>query len=318
VREHSHQMGSGIKIFAENRSHRQHGLNYSFSIQPRCQVIVIVGGVIVLVAVLVGFTMAGGKIGALIHLSEFITIGGATLGALIIMSPKKVLMDLVRGIMQAIKGSPYGKSMCNELFRLLYAFARLVRQEGLLALDTHVTNPDESELFRQNAKINANHHVRTFICDALALTIDGTVETAQLHEWLDEEVKVIEREHHAATGALAKTADALPGFGIVAAVLGIVVTMQAIGGPVDEIGFKVGAALVGTFLGILMAYGFFAPLAGRMEALGEQEVLFLRSIVAAVIAINDGASPKDVVTRARRILGTDCRPSQAELKEILS
>jgi chemotaxis protein MotA len=280
-------------------------------------VVVIAGGGIVLVAVLVGFSMAGGKIGALIHISEFITIGGATLGALIIMSPKKILVDLFRGIIQTLKGSPYGKPACSELFRLLYALARLVRQEGLLALDTHVTNPDESDLFRQYPKINQNHHVRTFICDALALTIDGTVETAQLRGWLDEEVKVIEREHHAAVGALVKTADGLPGFGIVAAVLGIVVTMQAIGGPVDEIGTKVGAALVGTFLGILMAYGFFAPLAGRMEALGEQEILFMRAIVAAVIAINDGASPKDVVTRARRIVGTDCRPTQGELKEML-
>jgi chemotaxis protein MotA len=280
-------------------------------------VVVIAGGGIVLVAVLVGFTMAGGKIAALIHLSEFVTIGGATLGALILMSPKKVLMDLFRGILQTLKGSVYGKPACNELFRLLYALARLVRQEGLLALDTHVTNPDESDLFRQYPKINQNHHVRTFICDALALTIDGTVETAQLRGWLDEEVKVIEREHHAAVSALVKTADGLPGFGIVAAVLGIVVTMQAIGGPVDEIGTKVGAALVGTFLGILMAYGFLAPLAGRMESLGEQEILFLRAIVAAVIAINDGASPKDVVTRARRIVGTDCRPTQGELKEML-
>jgi chemotaxis protein MotA len=280
-------------------------------------VVVIGGGLLVLVAVLVGFSMAGGKVGALIHLSEFITIGGAALGALIMMSPKKVLVDLFRGILQTVKGSPYGKATCSELFKLLYALARLVRQEGLLALDTHVTNPDESELFKQYPKINLNHHARTFLCDALALTIDGTVETTQLSQWLDEEVQVIAREHHAAVGALAKTADALPGFGIVAAVLGIVVTMQAIGGPVDEIGFKVGAALVGTFLGILMAYGFFAPLAGRMESLGDQEILFFRAIVSAVIAINDGASPKDVVTRARRIVGTDCRPTQGELKEML-
>jgi len=280
-------------------------------------VVVIAGGVIVLVAVLVGFSMAGGKVGALIHLSEFITIGGAAIGALIMMSPVKVIKDLIRGVLQTIKGSPYGKATCSELLRLLYALARLVRQEGLLALDTHVTKPDESPLFQQYPRVTKNHHARDFLCDALALIIDGTVESAQLQEWLDEEIKVIEREHHAAVGALAKTADALPGFGIVAAVLGIVVTMQAIGGPVDEIGYKVGAALVGTFLGILMAYGFFAPMAGRMESLGEQEILFLRALAVGVIAINDGVSPKDVVTRARRIVGTDCRPNQAELKEML-
>jgi chemotaxis protein MotA len=278
---------------------------------------VIVGGIIVLVAVLVGFSMAGGHVEALIHISEFITIGGAALGALIMMSPVKVIKDLVRGILQALKGSPYGKPACVELFKLLFALARLVRQEGLLALDAHLTKPEESAIFQQFPRIAKNHHTLDFLCDALALILDGNVESAQLQDWLDEEIRVVEREHHAAVGALSKTADALPGFGIVAAVLGIVVTMQAIGGPVDEIGHKVGAALVGTFLGILMAYGFFAPLAGRMEALGEQEILFFRAMAVGVIAMNDGVSPKDVVARARRIVGTDCRPNQAELKDML-
>jgi chemotaxis protein MotA len=279
-------------------------------------VVVIGGALVVLISVLVGFSMAGGKIGALIHLSEFVTIGGATFGALLIMAPMKVIKDLIRGILQTLKGSPYGKPTCMELFKLLYGLARLVRQEGLLALDSHVTKPEESVLFQQFPKVSKNHHASHFLCDALAMIIDGTVESGQLQEWLEEEIKVIEREHHAATGALAKTADGLPGFGIVAAVLGIVVTMASIGGPVDEIGYKVGAALVGTFLGILMAYGFFAPLAARMEALGEQEILFLRALSVGVVAINDGVSPKDVVTRARRIVGTDCRPNQAELKDL--
>jgi chemotaxis protein MotA len=279
-------------------------------------VVVIVGGIIVLVSILVGFTMAGGKVGALIHISEFVTIGGATVGALVIMTPVKVIKDLIRGVLQTLKGSPYGKPTCTELFKLLYALARLVRQEGLLALDAHVTKPEESALFQQFPKVTKNHHVSHFLCDALAMIIDGTVESAQLETWLEEEIKVVEREHHAASGALAKTADSLPGFGIVAAVLGIVVTMQAIGGPVDEIGMKVGAALVGTFLGILMAYGFFAPMAARMDALGEQEIQFLRALSVGVIAINDGVSPKDVVIRARRIVGTESRPNQAELKDM--
>jgi chemotaxis protein MotA len=279
-------------------------------------VVVIVGGLIVMISIIVGFTMAGGKVAALIHLSEFITIGGATLGALVIMSPMKVIKDLMRGILQTLKGSAYGKPACTEMFKLLYALARLVRQEGLLALDQHVNKPDESPLIQQHPKVAKNHHASHFLCDGLAMIIDGTVESGQLHQWLEEEIKVVEREHHAATGALSKTADALPGFGIVAAVLGIVVTMGAIGGPVEEIGYKVGAALVGTFLGILMAYGFFAPMAARMEALGEQEILFLRAMAVGVVAINDGVSPKDVVIRARRVVNTDCRPSQGELKEM--
>ena len=279
---------------------------------------VIIGGVIVMGAVLVGFSMAGGKPMSLLHLSEFVTIGGATVGALIIMSPFKVIKDILRGIMTTLKGSPYGKPTCLELFRVLYALARVVRQEGALGLEAHLANPDESSIFKQYPKINSNHHLRDFLCGGLSMLADGKVTSEQLTIWLEEEVKVIDREHHAAVDALTKTADALPGFGIVAAVLGIVVTMQAIGGPVDVIGYKVGAALVGTFLGILMAYGFFAPLAARMGAMGDQETVFLQAVCAAVVSMNDGASPRDVLTRSRRLLGTDTRPTPQEMYAIFN
>ncbi len=262
--------------------------------------IVIVGLVVVLGAVLAGFSMAGGSIGSLIHPSEFVTIGGASMGALIVMSPKKVLVDVIKGVLQCVKGTPYGKALYVDLFKLIYSLARLARRDGPIALDSHVSTPAESPIFQQYPRILANHHVRDFLCNALATVMDGKSDPAQL------------------TAALAKTADALPGFGIVAAVLGIVVTMQAIGGPAEEIGHKVGAALVGTFLGILLSYGFFAPLAGRMESLGESESVFFRSIAAAVVAIGEGASPSDVVQRARRSVNSDCRPSQTEMKQILA
>jgi chemotaxis protein MotA len=280
--------------------------------------IVIVGCIVVLGAVLAGFAMAGGQIGALIHPSEFVTIGGASLGALIVMSPKKVLVDLIRGVIQAIKGTPYKKAMYIDLFKLMYSLARLARRDGPIALDSHVSSPTESPIFQQYPRILANHHVRDFLCNSLATVMDGKSDPAQLMAALEEEISVIDREHHAAIGALSKTADALPGFGIVAAVLGIVVTMQAIGGPAEEIGHKVGAALVGTFLGILMSYGFFAPMAGRMELMGESEMIFFRAIASAVVAIGEGASPTDVVQRARRAVSTDCRPDQKEMKQILS
>lgn len=277
---------------------------------------VIAGLVLVVVAVLTGFSMAGGHVAALIHPSEFVTIGGASLGALIITSPKKTLIDLMRGLIQSIKGSPYGKAAYAELFKLMYTFARLARKDGLLVLDSHVGEPKESDVFQKHPRILGNHHVTHFICNALSLIVDGKIPPAELTSNLEEEIHVFEREHHAAVGALAKTADGLPGFGIVAAVLGIVVTMQAIDGPVEEIGHKVGAALVGTFLGILMSYGFFAPLAGRMESLGEQEAIFMRTISTAVLAIREGAGPKDVIVKASRSVGTDCRPSVAEMKTL--
>jgi len=277
---------------------------------------VIAGLILVIAAVLTGFSMAGGHVHALIHPSEFITIGGASLGALIITSPKKVLIDVVRGLVQSIKGTPYGKAAYIELFGLMYSLARIARKDGLLALETHVSDPKASDVFRKYPKLSGNHHATTFVCNATSLIVDGKTTPEQLTSNLEEEIHVFEREHHAAVGAISKTADGLPGFGIVAAVLGIVVTMQAIDGPVEEIGHKVGAALVGTFLGILMSYGFFAPLAGRLESLGEQESIFLRTISTAVLAICEGAGPKDVIVRASRSVGTDCRPDVAEMKLI--
>ncbi len=277
---------------------------------------VVVGGcVIVLVAVLVGFSMAGGRVGALIHLSEFVTIGGASFGALIIMSPKKVLVDLIRSVIQIIKGSPYTKPTYVELFALLYALTQMVRREGLLAIDSLISNPQESTFFQKYPRINRDHHAMEFLCSALSMILDDKPDPTQLTAALEEEIKVREREHHAAIGVLSKTADALPGFGIVAAVLGIVVTMQAIDGPASEIGYKVGAALVGTFLGILLSYGFFAPMAARMEFLGEAEVTFFRAISAAIVAISAGENAREVFLRARRVVGTDCRPSQEELTQ---
>lgn len=279
---------------------------------------VVIGGcVFVLVAVLVGFMMAGGHIGALMHLSEFVTIGGASLGALIIMSPMKVLRDLVRGVLQLVKGSPYDKKAYADLFALMYALARKARKDGILTLESHISDPKSSDLFQKYPRISNNHHATEFLCSGLALLLDGKIEDDRLvTAALGEEMKVIEREHHAAVAALAKTADALPGFGIVAAVLGIVVTMQAIDGPASEIGHKVAAALVGTFLGILLSYGFFAPMAGRMELLGEAEMTFFRAITASIASMCKGESARDVVACARRVVGTDCRPSHAEMLEI--
>jgi chemotaxis protein MotA len=278
---------------------------------------VIVGSVIVLVAILLGFTMAGGHVGALLHLSEFITIGGASFGALVVMSPKKVLLDLFRAVFQLVKGTPYKKQACVEMFELMADLAKLVRRDGLLNLDSHIGSPKESALFQKYPRIIHNHHLLDFLCTGLSWIIDGKLAPDKLTGLLDDEIKVIEREHHAAVAVLSKTADALPGFGIVAAVLGIVVTMGAIDGPASEIGHKVGTALVGTFLGILLSYGFFAPMAARMEFLGEAEANFFRGVAAGIVAISEGGPATEVIAGARRAIGTDCRPSQVEMTRIL-
>jgi chemotaxis protein MotA len=278
--------------------------------------VVIIGCVVVTAAVLLGFVLSGGQIGALIHPTEVLTIGGAALGALIIMSPVKVLKDLMRGILSTLKGPPFGHAAYCELFQALYDLMRVARREGLIILESHVTNPHESDIFRKYPLIGGNHHVCEFICGALSPLIEGTASPEQLASLLEKELQVLEEEHHAPIAALTKTADGLPGFGIVAAVLGIVITMGAIDGPVEEIGHKVGAALVGTFLGILASYGFIGPLVGRMESLGHSEMAFFQTIKSAVLAFVNNVPPKVALDQARRGVASDVRPTRAELEQL--
>lgn len=282
------------------------------------RMIVIIGCIVVVGAVLAGFVWSGGHIGALIHPAEIVTIGGAAGGALIIMSSKKVLIDLVKGVLACLKGSPYGKAAYRDLFKMMYDLLFLARREGLLAIEAHISDPHESTIFNKYPRLSKNHHVMDFICGALAPLIEGTAKPEQLPALLEAEMRVIEEEHHAPISVLSKTTDALPGFGIVAAVLGIVITMGHIDGPVEEIGHKVGAALVGTFLGILASYGFFAPMVGRMEMLGAAEMSFFRTISSIIIGFANNVAPKVAIDQARRGVGTDIRPSRKELDELFS
>ena len=277
--------------------------------------IVIVGVIVVIGAVLGGFTMAGGHVGALVHPSEIVTIGGAALGALIVGSPKKVLIDLSKGLIAAIKGTPFNKSAYEESFKCLYDLLRTARRDGMLALEPHLSKPEESSIFGKYPKVMHNHHLLHFICGGMGPLVDATVKPEQMGELLDAELKVMDEEHHAPIVALSKVADGLPGFGIVAAVLGIVITMAHIDGPPEEIGHKVGAALVGTFLGILLSYGFAAPLATRMESLGIAEGAFFRTIAAVIVGFANNLPPKVAIEVARRSISREFRPEREELDE---
>ncbi|HEX5472216.1 MAG TPA: flagellar motor stator protein MotA [Lacipirellulaceae bacterium] len=277
--------------------------------------IVIVGAIIVIGAVLGGFSMSGGHMGALIHPSELVTIGGAALGGLIVSCPKKVLIDLVKGILQSVKGSPYNKKAYEEGFKCMYDLLRVARRDGMLALEPHISKPEESSIFGKYPKVAHDHHLLHFVCGGMGPLIDATVKPEQMAELLEGELKVMEEEHHAPMLALQKTADALPGFGIVAAVLGIVVTMAHIDGPPGEIGERVGAALVGTFLGILLSYGFAAPLSTRMQFLGEAEGAFFRTIAAIVVGFANNLPPKVAIEMARRGIVREFRPEREELDE---
>lgn len=278
--------------------------------------IVIAGCIVVIAAVLAGFTWAGGHVMALVHPSEIVTICGASLGALIVMSPKKVLVDLFRGLLQTVKGTPFSRAMYDDLFRLMYDLLRTARREGLLGLEVHVSHPHESSIFTKYPRVASNHHVTDFICSGLTPLVEGTARKEQLPALFASDLKVIEDEHHLPTLALNKTADALPGFGIVAAVLGIVITMGHIDGPPEEIGHKVGAALVGTFLGILLSYGFFAPLAARMELMGIAELSFFRTVATIIMGFANDLPPKVAIDQARRGVSSELRPSREELEEL--
>ncbi len=278
--------------------------------------LVIVGSIVVCASVLIGFVCSGGHVEALIHPFEMVTIGGASLGALIIMSPKSVLVNLFKGMMQTLKGSPYSKKSYEDTFCALYELFRIARRDGLLALESHIADPHKSSVFAKYPKLASDHHATEFIKGAFSPVIDGSVRPEDIGNLMDIEIHAMEEEHHHPIGALQKTADGLPGFGIVAAVLGIVITMGHIDGPPAEIGHKVGAALVGTFLGILASYGFLGPLAVMMELIGHSESAYFKTIGCILQGFFNGMQPKMAIETGRRGLGSDVRPSADELEKL--
>lgn len=279
--------------------------------------IIIIGTIIVFASVLGGFVMGGGHVGALLHLSELVVIAGAAFGALVIMSPKKVLMDMVKMILQALKGSPYSRQNYEDLLKVLYEVFLLGRRNGMIALEEHVMNPDASSIFQKYPTFLKNHHAVAFLCGGLRPIIDGKIKPDQLKTLMETEMNCMEDEHTAPISVLTRAADAMPGFGIVAAVLGIVITMAAISGPIEEIGHKVAAALVGTFLGIFISYGFMNPLAVNLEFISAAEMCYTKCIASSVLSFANGMAPIMAVEVARRGLQNDVRPTSDDMETML-
>jgi chemotaxis protein MotA len=276
---------------------------------------VIIGIAVVLVSVLGGFLLEGGNFLVLMQWAEFLIIGGSAAGALIVATPKTTLTKMVSYILGSFKSSGVSKESFSELLQLLYETFQTARVKGLLTLEGHVENPEESELFSKYPVILKNHHALEFLVDSLKLMVVGGVPPLELEALLESDLETQEEEGKKPAEALSRTADSLPGLGIVAAVLGIVLTMQAIGGPASEVGHKVGAALVGTFAGVLLCYGFLQPLSAQIEVQAEQQDLFLKSIKAGVVAYAKGMPPIVAVEFARRVIVNDFRPSFAEVEE---
>jgi chemotaxis protein MotA len=278
--------------------------------------IIAIGFIVVFASVLGGFVMGGGNIAALLHPNELIIIAGGAMGALIVMAPKKVLKDLVSGLITCLKGSPHSRQAYDELLKVLYELFLLGRRNGMIALEEHVMEPNSSQIFKKYPIFSNNHHAMEFLCGSLRPIIDGKIKPDQLRLLLDVEISRMEDDHHAPVNVLTKTGDAMPGFGIVAAVLGIVITMASISGPVEKIGEHVAAALVGTFLGILIAYGFINPLATNLEFIGAAELDYTRCIAACVTGFAGGMAPVTAVELGRRGLSDELRPTAEEMEQM--
>ncbi len=279
--------------------------------------IIIIGAIVVCLCVFGGFVIGGGHLMVLIHPNELLIIGGGALGALLIMSPIKVLKEIVSGMKLCLKGAPHGRGAYEELLKVLYELFMLGRRSGMIALEEHVLEPQKSSIFKKYPDFVKNHEAVEFLCGSLRPIIDGKIKPDQLRLLLDAELDQLEVEHHAPVDVLTRTADAMPGFGIVAAVLGIIITMASISGPVEEIGVEVAAALVGTFLGILLAYGFLSPLALNLQFIKAAELDYTKCIAACVTGFAGGMAPITAVELGRRGLSSDLRPSADEMETML-
>jgi chemotaxis protein MotA len=277
-------------------------------------VFVIIGFVVVLVSVLGGFAEAGGPFLVLIQPAEFIIIGGASLGALLASAPKTVLKSIIHKSIGALKGETVTKATYLSVLKLLYELLYMAQKEGLIALEKHIETPAESAIFSKYAPLLSHKTLIAFMTDTFRMVIIGGIASHDLETLMEGDIDTHHNDVKKPSMVLSKIGDTMPGLGIVAAVLGIVITMQAIDGPAAEIGKNVAAALVGTFLGILLCYGFIQPLASNLDIAGEKEMQVFEVVKNAIAAFARGFSPLVCVEFARRSIPSDIRPEFPEME----
>ncbi|MEO7963481.1 MAG: flagellar motor stator protein MotA [Gemmatimonadaceae bacterium] len=276
----------------------------------------IIGLIVVLGSVIAGYTMHHGKMGVLWQPTEFIIIGGAGLGSFIMANPPSVLKATLAASLGLLKPTPFNKKSYSELLQVLYEVFQTARKDGLIALEAHIEEPGKSAIFSKYAGFSHHHHAVVFLCDTLKVLLTGAVEDHHLADILDLDLERMHEEEHQVPNAVTTVSDAMPGFGIVAAVLGVVITMGSIGGAASEIGEKVAAALVGTFLGILLSYGMIGPFAKAIEVRQRGEAQYMSCIRTALLSFARGDSPMTCVEFARRNIEPADRPSFAELEAL--
>jgi chemotaxis protein MotA len=279
--------------------------------------LVIIGYLIVTLSVFGGFALSGGHLFALFQPIELMMIAGAALGSFIVANNRKVIKAAFKAAFSTLKGSHYSKKFYVELLSMLYELTTKIRREGVLAIEADIDNYQESPLFSKYPLILKENVFMEFMCDHLRLITTGRVDIADLESIMDFDIETYENECELPITAIAKVADSLPAFGIVAAVMGVVHTMESIGVPPEQLGAMVAKALVGTFLGVLIGYGFIAPISAILETSLQSNVKILQSIKVVLLASTNNLAPTIAVEFARKVLYSEERPNSRELEDIL-
>lgn len=277
----------------------------------------IIGSVIVIACVIGGFLLEHGNLAVLFQPVELLIIGGAAVGGFIIASPMKVIKAVMGGIVKMLSGRGYTKADYLESLTMLGEVFYKIRKEGLVSVEGDVDNPKESVIFTKYPTFFKNHHALDLVVDTLRTVMTTKIEPNELEALIDAELESHQEELTAPSKSVATVADSLPGLGIVAAVLGIVLTMGKISEPPDVLGKSIGAALVGTFLGVLLCYGFVGPMAKNMEHSASEELQYLSVLKMAIVAFVGGAAPQVAVEFGRRVVPAVDKPTFAEVEEAL-
>ncbi len=277
----------------------------------------LIGFVVVMGCVLGGFVISGGHVLALWHPSELLVIFGAAMGAFIISNPMKIIKKVGKDLGLLFKGSKYTKQTYLDALSLMYELLNKARKDGMVALEADVDEPENSAIFQKYPNIAKNHHALDFICDYLRMMVSAKLNSFEIEALMDVELDTHHEEGHAPSSAVTRIADGLPGFGIVAAVLGIVITMASLNDGAEVIGHKVATALVGTFLGILLAYGLVGPMANYLEFAARDESQFVKVLKTCLMASIQGYPPQIAVEFGRKAIFSTERPGFRELDEYI-
>ena len=277
--------------------------------------LLIIGAVIVIASVLGGYVLHGGNLLVLWQPTEILIIGGAAVGSFIIANPLHTIKEVAKGVLSQLTGSPYNKSFYMDLLSLMYEIFDKSRKQGVMAIEEDIDNPESSQIFSLSPAIIKSKYLLAFITDYLRIISSGNMATHELEGMMENEIESRQHELEEPAHAVNKIADALPGLGIVAAVLGIVITMNFLSEGPERIGLSVAAALVGTFLGIWMGYGFVGPTSIAMEHTAKYEIKAYECAKSAIVATVSGQAPQMAIEFGRKALPSDKRPGFQELND---